>query len=109
DTNGAAMRIAPVGILMPAEPLDALVGKVAQTCRPTHNTAIAIASAAAVAAAVSRGIAGGDWRSASAHAVAAAQQGARLGHWVTGGSIAARIEWAQGLVRGKARAEAIQS
>lgn len=43
DTNGAAMRIAPVGIMMPAEPLDALVAKVAETCRATHNTSIAIA------------------------------------------------------------------
>ena len=68
DTNGAAMRIAPVGILMPPEPLDALVAKVAETCRATHNTSIAIASAAAVAAAVSHGIAGGDWREAVRHA-----------------------------------------
>ena len=43
DTNGAAMRIAPVGIMMPLEPLDALVAKVAETCRATHNTSIAIA------------------------------------------------------------------
>ena len=64
DTNGAAMRIAPVGIMLPPEPLDALVDKVAETCRATHNTSIAIASAAAVAAAVSHGIAGGDWREA---------------------------------------------
>ena len=70
DTNGAAMRIAPVGIMMPLEPLDALVAKVAETCRATHNTSIAIASAAAVAAAVSRGVAGGDWRAASDQAVA---------------------------------------
>ncbi|WP_287141219.1 ADP-ribosylglycohydrolase family protein, partial [Mesorhizobium sp.] len=55
DTNGAAMRIAPVGIMMPLEPLDALVAKVAETCRATHNTSIAIAAAAAVAAAVSCG------------------------------------------------------
>lgn len=101
DTNGAAMRIAPVGIMMPPEPLDALVAKVAETCRATHNTSIAIASAAAVAAAVSCGIAGGDWRAASDRAIAAAKRGAALGHWVTGGDIAARIDWARGLVRGK--------
>ena len=69
DTNGAAMRIAPVGIMMPPEPLEALVAKVAETCRATHNTSIAIASAAAVAAAVSHGIAGCDWREASRRAV----------------------------------------
>ncbi|WP_181177467.1 ADP-ribosylglycohydrolase family protein [Mesorhizobium sp. B4-1-1] len=108
DTNGAAMRIGPVGIMMPPEPLDALVAKVAQTCRATHNTSIAIASAAAVAAAVSLGVSGGDWRAASSHAAAAARLGAALGHWVTGGDIAARIVWAQSLVRGKAEKEAIK-
>lgn len=108
DTNGAAMRIAPVGIMMPPEPLAALAAKVAETCRATHNTSIAIASAAAVAAAVSLGVSGGDWRAASGHAVAAARLGAALGHWVTGGDIAARIVWAQDLVRGKVEKEAIK-
>jgi ADP-ribosylglycohydrolase len=107
DTNGAAMRIAPVGIMMPLEPLEALVAKVAETCRATHNTSIAIASAAAVAAAVSCGVAGGDWRTASQQAIAAAGQGAALGNWVTGGDIAARVGWAQELVRGKSMKEAI--
>jgi ADP-ribosylglycohydrolase len=107
DTNGAAMRIAPVGIMMPLEPLDVFVAKVAETCRATHNTSIAIASASAVAAAVSRGLAGGDWRAASDSAVAAARRGAKHGHWVTGGDIAARIVWAQDLVRGKAMRDAI--
>jgi ADP-ribosylglycohydrolase len=108
DTNGAAMRIAPVGIMMPPEPLVALVAKVAETCRATHNTSIAIASAAGVATAVSRGVAGGDWRAASDNAVAAASRGAALGHWVTGGDIAARIVWAQELVRGKPVEQAIR-
>ncbi|TGV80823.1 ADP-ribosylglycohydrolase family protein [Mesorhizobium sp. M00.F.Ca.ET.149.01.1.1] len=108
DTNGAAMRVGPAGIMMPPEPLDALVAKVAETCRATHNTSIAIASAAAVAAAVSRGVSGGDWRAASGHAAAAARLGATVGHWVTGGDIAARILWAQELVHGKAEKEAIK-
>ncbi|RUV96809.1 ADP-ribosylglycohydrolase family protein [Mesorhizobium sp. M1A.F.Ca.IN.022.07.1.1] len=108
DTNGAAMRIAPVGIMIRPEPLDALVLKVAETCRATHNTSIAIASAAAVAAAVSLGVSGADWRAASGHAVAAAKLGAALGHWVTGGDIAERILWAQELVRGKRDKEAIR-
>ncbi|TGQ38761.1 MULTISPECIES: ADP-ribosylglycohydrolase family protein [unclassified Mesorhizobium] len=108
DTNGAAMRIAPVGIMMPPEPLDALVAKVAETCRATHNTSIAIASAAAVAAAVSSGVSGADWRAASGRAVTAARLGATHGNWVTGGDIAARIAWAQDLVRGKTEKEAIR-
>jgi ADP-ribosylglycohydrolase len=107
DTNGAAMRIAPVGILMPPEPLEALVTKVVETCRATHNTSIAIASAAAVAAAVSHGIAGCDWREATRHAVDAAALGAKHGHWTVGPDVAARIGWACELVRGKSAAEAI--
>jgi len=108
DTNGAAMRIAPVGIMMPPEPLDALVAKVAETCRATHNTSIAIASASAVAAAISSGVAGSDWRVACRQAITAAELGAALGNWVTGGDIAARIGWAQALVRGKSMKEAIR-
>ena len=94
--------------MMPLAPLDALVAKVAETCRATHNTSIAIASAAAVAAAVSCGVAGSDWRSASDQAVLAATRGATLGHWTTGGDIAARIDWARGLVRGKSVAAGIK-
>jgi ADP-ribosylglycohydrolase len=108
DTNGAAMRIAPVGILMPPEPLETLVAKVAETCRATHNTSIAIASAAAVAAAISAGIAGADWRRATACALQAATLGATLGHRVDDDDIAARVERACGLVRGRPENEAIR-
>lgn len=98
ETNGAAMRIAPVGILVP--PSDALVARVAETCRATHNTTIAISAAAAVATVISRGIDGADWREASGFAVAAARAGEKQGHWVPGGTIAARIEWALDMVDG---------
>jgi ADP-ribosylglycohydrolase len=96
ETNGAAMRIAPVGILVP--PGDALVARVAETCRATHNTTIAISSAAAVATVISHGIDGAGWRQAIGHAVAAARAGENEGHWVPGGTIAARIEWALEMV-----------
>ena len=98
DTNGAAMRIAPVGILVP--PSDALIARVAETCRATHNTTIAISAASAVATVVSHGIAGADWRAALGFAVAAARAGEKEGHWVPGGTIAARIAWALELVEG---------
>lgn len=108
DTNGAAMRVAPVGVMMPDEPLDALVAKVAETCRATHNTSIAIASAAAVAAAVSIGVGGGDWPSAATKAVEAAGLGGSKGHWVAGADVAARIAWARDLVRGQSQSDAIR-
>ncbi len=54
DTNGAAMRIAPLGVLhgLLGSELDALTDDVELTCLPTHNTDVAISSAAAVAAAI---------------------------------------------------------
>lgn len=93
-TNGAAMRIAPVGISVPVEPLGAFVDAVAAVSALTHNTGIGIASAAAVGAAVSAGIDGAETPEALDVAVAAAREGARRGHWVAGGDIAARLEWA---------------
>ena len=108
DTNGAAMRIAPVGIAMPASPMEALVSRVAETCRATHNTNIAIASASAVAAAVSSGIDGASWQQASDQAIVAARLGAGFGCWIAGPDIAARIDWARHLVRGKSQEDAIR-
>ncbi|MDB5522476.1 MAG: ADP-ribosylglycohydrolase family protein [Rhizobium sp.] len=96
DTNGAAMRIAPVGIMTP--PAADLVAIVAETCRATHNTSIAISAAAAVATVISHGVDGMDWQQALGHAVEAARAGESEGHWVAGGGVAARIEWALDLV-----------
>ena len=99
DTNGAAMRIAPVAIATPAEPLGDLVDRVAEISRPTHNTGLAIAAAAAVAAAISAALDGADLEAAEAAALAAAGDGATRGHWVAGADIAARLEMAIALAR----------
>ncbi len=52
DTNGAPMRIAPVGLLHPGDPTGAIQDAVT-ACTPTHNTNVAISGACAVAAAIS--------------------------------------------------------
>lgn len=52
-TNGAAMKISPIGIISDYRRLEDLVTKVEQICLPTHNTSVAIAGASGVAAAVS--------------------------------------------------------
>src|SRR3989442_6789429 len=52
-TNGAAMRITPVGIATPVEPLDRLLAPVASPDRVTHDTDTAHARAAAMAAVLS--------------------------------------------------------
>ncbi len=122
DTNGAAMRIAPVGIAVPLRPhqgaprsgatgavplrprsgdLSTLVDHVVAVSRVTHNTGIALAGAAAVAAAVSAGVSGAPIAAATALAIEAARIAADRGRWVAGADVAARIEWATGLVAGR--------
>ncbi|RFC69662.1 ADP-ribosylglycohydrolase family protein [Mesorhizobium denitrificans] len=64
DTNGAAMRIGPVGIAVPLHPLSRLVAKVAEASAATHGAPVAIATASAVAAAISSGMEGRSWREA---------------------------------------------
>jgi ADP-ribosylglycohydrolase len=100
DTNGAAMRIAPVGVATPADDLPALVDAVRTASRATHDTGIGLAGAAAVAAAVSTGVGGGTPGQARTAAVTAARLAAGRGHWVAGADVAARIAWAAGLVEG---------
>ena len=94
-TNGAAMRITPVGIATPADDLDALVDAVQDASRVTHDTGIGIGGAAAIAAAVSAGIDGASRHEALDVAVAAAAVGERRGHWIAGASIAAKTAWAR--------------
>lgn len=98
DTNGAAMRVAPVGVVMPAEPLVDLVDVVADVNRPTHDTCVANAGAAAVAAAVSAGLEGAGVLDAITVGVAAAELGARRGRYLPGADVASRIVWACALV-----------
>lgn len=96
-TNGAAMRVAPVGIVAPSGDLRELVDLVVEASMASHNTSVALAGAAAIAAAVSRGIDGGDFASTVAIAVDAATEGATRGHWVAAADVASRITWAVSL------------
>jgi ADP-ribosylglycohydrolase len=126
DTNGAAMRVAPVGIAVPSSiapltrdnskkwvapapsgALDTLINAVERSSFVTHNTSLALAGAAAVAAAVSAGIAGATVPQATEAATAAAQLAAGRGHWVAGADVADRIAWASQLVSGRAPNDAM--
>jgi len=133
-TNGAAMRIPPLGIAVPLnrpDPLSAhhpppgdhpppghhpvpglglstLVDRVVAASYVTHNTGLALAGAAAVAAAVSAGLDGAGIGEATAFAVDAAGIAAGRGCWVAGADVGARIEWATSLVTGRAQAEAAE-
>jgi len=84
-TNGAAMRIAPVGIAVPPGP--ALFVAVERASRLTHNTSVAMAGAFAVAAAVSHGVGGGGLAGAIQAAITAAEIGAERGQPFVGTSL----------------------
>lgn len=51
DTNGAAMRVAPVGLIHPGN-IEAATRDAALSCTPTHNTDVAASGAAAIAGAI---------------------------------------------------------
>ncbi|KQH88112.1 hypothetical protein AMR76_02155 [Vibrio furnissii] len=60
-TNGAAMRVSPMGCLLPTNCLDDFIEQVALASSPTHKSDVAIAGAVVVAWAVSKAIEGHSW------------------------------------------------
>lgn len=90
-TNGAAMRIAPVGIMMPADDGVRLVEKVVEACQVTHSSREAIAAASAVAMTISQGIAGSDLEAALPRALEACKLGSKKGHPVGEAHMETRI------------------
>jgi len=96
-TNGAAMRITPVGIAVSTDDLGRLVALVVEASRVTHNTGLGLAGAAAVAGAVSAGVQGATVSEATGVAIEVAERAGKLGHYVAGADVAERIRWAVGL------------
>jgi ADP-ribosylglycohydrolase/sugar/nucleoside kinase (ribokinase family) len=90
-TNGAAMRVTPVGLVHRAGP--GLIDAVVAASQVTHYTSVALAGAAAVAAAVSAGIDGASVADAVEAAIGAAEVAAARGRWVAAGDVAARIRY----------------
>jgi len=97
-TNGAAMRVTPIGIVAGSTDLERLVDRVVEASLVTHNTGVAIAGASAVAAAVSAGLDGATVRESIPIAIRAASIGRDRGYWVAAGDVARRIDWAVRLV-----------
>lgn len=93
-TNGAAMRIAPIGIAFAPGPT--LLRAVVEASLVTHHTGLGLSAAAMIAAAVSTGIDDGSIDEMLAAAVAAGREGQQLGHWVAGASIPDRFEACRG-------------
>ncbi|OTA26053.1 ADP-ribosylglycohydrolase [Alloscardovia macacae] len=63
-TNGAAMRVTPVGIANSTRDLDRFAERVYESCKVTHNTVDGFTAASLVAGAVSLGIDGASTREA---------------------------------------------
>jgi ADP-ribosylglycohydrolase len=60
-TNGAAMRVMPLGCLLPTECFDDFYGEVAAASAPTHKSDVSVAGAMVIAWAISMSIDGHPW------------------------------------------------
>ena len=99
DTNGASMRICPVGLIHPGD-LAAVVADCCVACLPTHYTDVAISGAAAVAGAISAGmVAGASLDDIVDAGVRAAEEGRKLGNPWIGASVSRRIQQAVEIAR----------
>jgi len=99
DTNGAAMRIAPVGLIHPGD-VPAAVEDAHRACVPTHHTDVAISGAAAVAGAIAAAM---QEDATLDDIVQAGKEAADLGRqrgprW-TGASVSRRIDMAVDIAR----------
>jgi ADP-ribosylglycohydrolase len=98
SSNGAAMRIAPAGLVYPGN-IEKAVELAWLTCHPTHDTQISAAGAGAIAAGVAHALTPGAdvfsvVRACLAGARLGEQIGIREGRHVPGPSIVRRIELA---------------
>lgn len=97
NTNGAAMRVAPCGLIHPGD-IDAACEQTFLTCLPSHDTDVAIAAACSIAAGCAQAMAGAPLDQVLAACMAGAVQGERLGREraraVAGPRVPARIEMA---------------
>lgn len=60
-TNGSAMRVAPMGCLLPTRDKEFFIEQVRLSCLPTHKSDIAIAGAVVIAWAIGRAVDGAGW------------------------------------------------
>ncbi len=99
-TNGAAMRVAPAGLIHPGD-IESACQAAASTCFPTHSTNVGLAAACAIASGCAEALtASADLYSVVQATVAGARRGEELaaahahGRMVPGPSIAQRISLA---------------
>lgn len=94
DTNGAAMRIAPIGIVRGPDDLEALVDAVVEATVMSHDTGVAVSGASLVAGVVSAGIEGAGIDEAIEVGLRAADLGRRRGQQTVAAAVSARARLA---------------
>jgi len=109
-TNGAAMRVAPVGIVRAGD-LEAALADTVEACLPTHGTTLAISGAAAVACAVAEAMRDDpSLEDVLAAAMEGAVRGREHGSWTWTPPLEKRIELAIRQARtAENEAEALQA
>lgn len=105
-TNGAAMRVSPLGCLLPPTNLTAFIAEVALASSPTHKSDLAVAGAVVVAWAVSRAVNGDTWQSIADSLPAVAHQAQTARITTFSASLSSRLELALNIVR---RADGVES
>lgn len=99
ETNGAAMRIAPIGIVRRSDDLDALMDAVVEATVMSHHTGVAISGAGLVAGVVSAAIDGAELGDAIDTGLQAARIGRQRGEQTVAASVPARTGLAIELAR----------
>lgn len=94
DTNGAAMRIAPVGVVRRCDDPGRLVDAVVEASVMSHNTGVAISGACLVAGIISAAIDGADLDAAIRAGLAASDLGRQRGEQTVAASVSARTQLA---------------
>ncbi len=98
DTNGAAMRVSPIGLINPGNAAQA-VKDTAVSCIPSHNTDVAVSGACAISGAISTALEPGSSLEKIVQAgIDSAAQGRQYGNTWLGASIPRRIMLAVDLV-----------
>lgn len=98
-TNGAAMKIAPIGIISDYKNMDDLIKKVYDVSLPTHGTNIAITGAVIIAACISYVVSGGkDIEKLWSISIEAVDQCKNIGYDFPSPSISYRILRAKSIV-----------
>jgi ADP-ribosylglycohydrolase len=78
NTNGAAMRVAPIGLLHPND-IEGSCAQALVTCLPAHDTDVAISAACVIAAACSVAVGGASLERVIEAAIEGAERGEQLG------------------------------